>query len=53
MSDKKKNKTNKTSLWAAIGAVILIILILYFTFIADQNGDPNVESFITPLINLI
>ena len=52
MSDKKKNKTNKTSLWAAIGAVVLIILILYFTLIVDSDGDAN-NGLITPLINLI
>ncbi len=45
MSDKKKN----TSLWVAIGAVILIILLLVWLTIADFFGDTDVAAMVPPL----
>ncbi|MBD5367409.1 MAG: hypothetical protein HDR82_10515 [Bacteroides sp.] len=50
MSDKKNN--SKTSIWLIAGAIVLIALVLVWTFIADSNGDPN-NGFITPLINML
>lgn len=44
----KKNK-NKTSLWVAIGAVILIILLLVWQGIALFTGDTDVAML--PLIS--
>lgn len=45
----KKNK-NKTSLWVAIGAVILIILLLVWQGIALFTGDTDVAAML-PLIS--
>lgn len=47
MSDKRKRNT---SLWVAIGAVILIILLLVWLTIADFFGDTDVAAMVAPLI---
>lgn len=41
----KKEKKN-TSLWIAIGAIILIILLLVWLTMADFFGDTDVAAFI-------
>lgn len=48
MSDSDK-KNKKTSLWVAIGAIILIILLLLWLTFADFFGDTDVAAMITPL----
>lgn len=48
MSDSDK-KNKKTSLWVAIGAIILIILLLLWLTFADFAGDTDVAAMITPL----
>lgn len=48
MSDRRDNrkKTNK-SLWVAIGAVILVILLIAWLTMADFAGDTDVAAVIT------
>ena len=41
----KRNK-NKTSAWVAIGAVVLIILLLVWLTYADLLGDTDVAAFV-------
>ncbi len=43
-SDRKKS----FSLWAAIGAIILIILLIVWLTMADLLGDTDVAAFATP-----
>lgn len=42
----KKNKG--FAVWAAIGAIILIILLLIWLTIADLWGDTDVAAFVSP-----
>lgn len=50
MSDKnQKRKTNRRATWTAIGAVILILLLLAWFTIVDSDGDPN-NGIIAPLL---
>ena len=53
-------RKNGTATWVAIGAVILIILLLVWQFVALGTGDTDVSGdngftpeFITPAVNLI
>ncbi|MDE6859900.1 MAG: hypothetical protein K2J65_05765 [Duncaniella sp.] len=46
MRDRKKN----TGLWVAIGAVILIILLLVWLTVADFFGDTDVAAIAVPLL---
>lgn len=39
-----------TTLWVAIGAVILIILLLVWLTFADFFGDTDVAAFVAPLL---
>lgn len=41
----KRNK-NKTSAWVAIGAVVLIIILLVWLTYADLLGDTDVAAFV-------
>ncbi len=50
-SDKDRKKKGAKFSWAAVGAVILILLLLVWFIIVDSDGDPN-NGFITPLISL-
>ncbi|MBO5457263.1 MAG: hypothetical protein J6A20_12230 [Muribaculaceae bacterium] len=38
-----------TTLWVAIGAVILIILLLVWLTVADFFGDTDVAAMVAPL----
>ena len=51
MSDAdKKRKKNSVTLWVAIGAIVLILLILYWLFMAlDVFGDNDLGA-IAPMI---
>lgn len=42
-----KESKNRTSLWVAIGAIILIILLLVWLTMADFLGDTDVAAMIT------
>lgn len=44
---RKKAKFN----WAAVGAIILILLLLVWFVIVDSDGDPD-NGFIAPLVNV-
>ncbi|MCF0218716.1 MAG: hypothetical protein HUK14_02955 [Muribaculaceae bacterium] len=46
---KNSKKTNKTSLWVAIGAIVLIILLLVWLTFADLLGDTDVAAFVPPV----
>lgn len=50
MSDSKVKKTNKTSVWVAIGAIFLIILLIIWLTVADLTGDTDVAAFLGPYI---
>lgn len=49
MSDKAK-KTNRTSVWVAIGAIFLIVLLILWLTFADLTGDTDVAAFLAPYI---
>ncbi len=50
MSDADKKNKNRTSLWVAIGAIVLIILLFVWLTYADLFGDTDVAAFIAPFI---
>lgn len=43
MTDRKKTNRN---IWISIGAVVLIILLLAWLFVAFLGGDTDVAAFI-------
>ena len=47
----EKKKSN-TSLWIAIGAVVLIILLIVCLTMADLWGDTDVAASILPLMHI-
>lgn len=48
MSDRRDNRRkNNKSLWVAIGAVILVILLICWLTMADFAGDTDVAAMIT------
>lgn len=50
MSQSKSKNRNRTSLWAAIGAIFLIILLILWLTVADFTGNTDVAAFIAPYI---
>ncbi|MCM1349336.1 MAG: hypothetical protein NC338_07985 [Firmicutes bacterium] len=51
MDDKerrRRNRVNRRSIWVAIGAVILIILLILWLTMADLAGDTDVAAMILP-----
>lgn len=46
----RRTKRNQKSLWLAIGAIFLIILLLLWLTFADLSGDTDVAAFIAPLL---
>lgn len=46
----RKERRSSFSLWAAIGAIILIILLVLWLTIADLWGDTDVAAFAAPSI---
>lgn len=46
MSDSKK----KTNIWLIVGAVVLIIVLLFWLFCAMLTGDTDVAAFIGPML---
>ncbi len=48
---EKNNRRNvkRTNIWVAIGAVILIILLIIWLTMADLAGDTDVAAAIMPL----
>ncbi len=45
----KKNRTNKTTLWVAIGALVLIILLIAWQGVALFSGDTDVQAITSML----
>lgn len=45
MSDNRKNRTN---VWVAIGAIVLIILLILWLTFADLTGNTDVSAILTP-----
>ena len=50
MSDSDSKRKNRTSVWVAIGAVFLIILLIIWLTFADLTGDTAVAAFLAPYI---
>ncbi len=50
MSDSRIKKRNKTSVWIAIGAIFLIILLILWLTFADLTGNTDVAAFLAPYI---
>ena len=48
MSDYDKRHRNHTTLWVAIGAIVLIILLLMWLTDAFLMGDTDVAAFLSP-----
>lgn len=46
---RTKNR-NRTSVWVAIGAIFLIILLIIWLTFADLTGDTDVAAFLAPYI---
>lgn len=49
MSDSDTRR-NKTSVWVAIGAIFLIILLVIWLTFADLTGNTDVAAFLAPYI---
>lgn len=45
----KKSK-NSSKIWLAVGAAVLIILLILWLTIADLAGDTDVAAFIAPAV---
>lgn len=50
MSDASTRKKNRLSLWLAIGAIFLIILLIIWLTVADLTGNTDVASFLHPFV---
>ncbi|MBD5331666.1 MAG: hypothetical protein K2M85_01480 [Paramuribaculum sp.] len=48
MNDYRKKRKSSTSLWVAIGAIILIVLLIVWLTMADFWHDTDVAAFLTP-----
>lgn len=48
--EERRSRMRKTNIWVAIGAVILIILLIVWLTMADFAGDTDVAAFIAPLM---
>ena len=44
----RNNKRTSKSIWVAIGAIFLIILLIIWLTVADLSGDTDVAAFINP-----
>ena len=51
--ESRRKRRSSFSLWAAIGAVVLIILLIVWLTIADLWGDTDVAQFALPLANML
>lgn len=45
-----KRNINKTNVWVAIGAVILILLLIFWLTWADMLGDTDVAAAVMPML---
>ncbi len=50
MTRNRTNKNNRTSVWVAILAIFLIILLVIWLTFADLTGNTDVAAFLAPYI---
>lgn len=50
MARTKTQRRNRTSVWVAIGAIFLIILLILWLTFADLTGNTDVAAFLAPYI---
>lgn len=50
MSDSGSSRRNRANVWVAIGAIILIILLIVWLTFADLTGNTDVAAFLTPML---
>ena len=48
--DDDARRRTKRNIWLSIGAAVLILLVLWWMFVAIASGDTDVAAFVTPLI---
>lgn len=53
MTAKHSQNKSATSVWVAIGAVVLIILLILWLTLADFSGDTDVAAMIAPVLRTI
>lgn len=50
MSRSSSDRKNRMSLWLAISAIFLIILLIIWLTFADLTGNTDVAAFLAPYI---
>ena len=50
MARTKTERRNRTSVWVAIGAIFLIILLILWLTFADLTSNTDVAAFLAPYI---
>ncbi|MDE6464970.1 MAG: hypothetical protein K2L16_10145 [Muribaculaceae bacterium] len=50
MPRSNTSRRNRASVWVAIGAIILIILLIVWLTFADLMGNTDVAAFLAPYI---
>lgn len=50
MTTSRRDKTNRSSIWVAIGAIFLIILLILWLTFADFTGNTDVAAYLAPYI---
>lgn len=50
MTKTRSSRRNRTNVWVAIGAIILIILLIVWLTFADFTGNTDVAAFLTPYL---
>lgn len=50
MARSNSRNRNKASIWVAIGAIFLIILLIIWLTFADLTGNTDVAAFLAPYI---
>ncbi len=50
MSRPKNEKRNHVSVWLAIGAIFLIVLLILWLTVADLTGNTDVTTLLSPYI---
>lgn len=49
-SDSKRKNRTSSSVWIALGAIVLIILLIIWLTVADFSGDTDVVAAVAPLL---
>lgn len=50
MTKTRSSRRNRTNVWVAIGAIVLIILLIVWLTFADFTGNTDVAAFLTPYL---